>query len=58
MFGAAEELSDREIDQMMATNLVGSIQLFRAVIPHLHAQDGGRIIQPSTCSGQAAFPGC
>ncbi|GAB7125901.1 SDR family oxidoreductase [Silvimonas sp. JCM 19000] len=57
LFGAAEELSDSQIDQMIATNLVGSIQLIRAVIPHLRAQGGGRIIQLSTYGGQVAFAG-
>ena len=57
LFGAAEELSDRQIDAMIATNLVGSIQLIRAVLPHLRAQGGGRIIQISTYGGQVAFPG-
>ncbi|HLN25216.1 MAG TPA: SDR family NAD(P)-dependent oxidoreductase, partial [Patescibacteria group bacterium] len=45
LFGAAEELSDQQIDQMIATNLTGSIQLIRAVIPHLRDQGGGRVIQ-------------
>ena len=57
LFGAAEELSDKQIDQMIATNLVGSIQLIRAVLPHLRAQGGGRIIQISSYGGQVAFPG-
>ena len=57
LFGAAEELSDREIDHIVATNLVGSIQLIRAVLPHLRAQGGGRIIQISSYGGQVAFPG-
>src|ERR1700712_812897 len=35
LFGAAEELTDDEIEDEIATNLVGSIQTFRAVIPHL-----------------------
>ncbi len=57
LFGAAEELSDAQIDHMVATNLVGSIQLIRAVLPHLRAQGGGRIIQLSSYGGQVAFPG-
>jgi NAD(P)-dependent dehydrogenase (short-subunit alcohol dehydrogenase family) len=57
LFGAAEELSDQQIDRLIATNLVGSIQLIRAVLPHLRAQGGGRIIQISTYGGQVAFPG-
>jgi NAD(P)-dependent dehydrogenase (short-subunit alcohol dehydrogenase family) len=57
LFGAAEELTDKQIDHMIATNLVGSIQLIRAVLPHLRAQSGGRIIQISSYGGQVAFPG-
>jgi NAD(P)-dependent dehydrogenase (short-subunit alcohol dehydrogenase family) len=57
LFGAAEELSDQQIGHMIATNLVGSIQLIRAVIPHLRAQGGGRVIQISTYGGQVAFAG-
>jgi len=57
LFGAAEELSDEEINHIIATNLVGSIQLIRAALPHLRAQKGGRIIQMSTYGGQVAFPG-
>jgi NADP-dependent 3-hydroxy acid dehydrogenase YdfG len=57
LFGAAEELSDQQIDHMIATNLLGPIQLIRAVIPHLRKQGGGRIIQLSSYGGQVAFPG-
>src|SRR5215212_12221210 len=57
LFGAAEELTDEQIDHMIATNLVGSIQLIRAVLPHLRAQGGGRVIQISSYGGQVAFPG-
>jgi len=57
LFGAAEELSDEQIDHIVATNLVGSIQLIRAVLPHLRAQGDGRIIQISSYGGQVAFPG-
>jgi NAD(P)-dependent dehydrogenase (short-subunit alcohol dehydrogenase family) len=57
LFGAAEELTDRQVDHMVATNLVGSIQLIRAALPHLRAQGGGRIIQISSYGGQVAFAG-
>ena len=57
LFGAAEELSDEQIEHIIATNLVGSIQLIRAAIPHLRNQGGGRIIQISSYGGQVAFPG-
>ncbi|WP_144633902.1 SDR family oxidoreductase [Bordetella genomosp. 13] len=56
LFGAAEELSDQQIDRQIATNLTGSIQLIRAVLPHLRAQGGGRIVQVSSEGGQIAYP--
>jgi NAD(P)-dependent dehydrogenase (short-subunit alcohol dehydrogenase family) len=57
LFGAAEELTDDQILHQLNTNLLGSIQVVRAALPHLRAQRGGRIIQLSTYGGQAAFPG-
>ena len=33
-FGAAEELTDDQIRQQIETNLVGSIQVIRAALPH------------------------
>ncbi|MBT2547650.1 SDR family oxidoreductase [Arthrobacter sp. ISL-65] len=57
LFGAAEELSDKQIQHIIDTNLSGSIQLIRAVLPHLRAQGGGRIIQISSYGGQVTFPG-
>lgn len=56
LFGAAEEFSDAQIDHQIATNLTGSIQLIRAVLPHLRAQGGGRIVQVSSEGGQKAYP--
>jgi NAD(P)-dependent dehydrogenase (short-subunit alcohol dehydrogenase family) len=55
--GAAEELSDAQIDDVIATNLTASIQLARAAVPHLRAQGGGRILQMSSMGGLMAFPG-
>lgn len=57
LFGAAEEVSDREIDLIIATNLTGSIQLIKSSLPHMRKQGGGRIIQISSYGGQVAFPG-
>lgn len=57
LFGAAEELSDAEVDHIIATNLTGSIQLIRPALPHLRVQGSGRIIQISSYGGQVAFPG-
>lgn len=56
VFGAAEELSDAQIERQLDTNLLGSIQVARAAIPLLRQQGGGRIIQLSSSVGQAAYP--
>jgi NAD(P)-dependent dehydrogenase (short-subunit alcohol dehydrogenase family) len=57
LIGAAEEVTDEQVTHQINTNLIGSIQLVRAALPHLRRQGGGRIIQLSTMGGQAAFPG-
>ncbi|MCM1546519.1 MAG: SDR family oxidoreductase [Clostridiales bacterium] len=56
LFGAAEELSDEQIDHIIATNLTGSIQLIKSSLPHMRRQGGGRIIQISSYGGQVAYP--
>jgi NAD(P)-dependent dehydrogenase (short-subunit alcohol dehydrogenase family) len=56
LFGAAEELSDEQIDRQIATNLTASIQLARATVPHLRGQGGGRYLQIASIGGQVAFP--
>ena len=56
LFGCAEELSDAEIDHIIATNLTGSIQLIKSSLPYLRKQGGGRVIQLSSYGGQVAFP--
>ena len=57
LFGAAEELTDGQVEHLVATNLVGPIHLIRAALPPLRAQGGGRVIQISSYGGQVAFPG-
>lgn len=57
LFGAAEELSDEQVELIIATNLTGSIQMIRSALPFLRKQGHGRIIQISSYGGQVAFPG-
>ncbi|WP_086348014.1 SDR family oxidoreductase [Candidatus Enterococcus clewellii] len=57
LFGAAEELSNEQIEQIIATNLTGSIQFIRAIIPSMRKNRAGRIIQLSSYGGQVAFAG-
>ena len=57
LFGAAEELTDEQVEHQVATNLLGSIHTARAALPHLRAQGGGRLIQLSSVAGLAAHAG-
>ncbi len=56
LFGCAEELSDAEINHILATNLTGSIQFIRSSIPYMRLQGSGRILQLSSYGGQVAYP--
>ena len=55
--GAAEELSDEQIVRQINTNVLGSMNVIRAALPHLRQQGGGRILQLSSMGGQVTFPG-
>jgi NAD(P)-dependent dehydrogenase (short-subunit alcohol dehydrogenase family) len=56
VFGAAEELADDDVDGLLATNLTAVIQLVRAVLPHLRAQGGGRLMPVSSMGAHVTFP--
>lgn len=56
LIGAGEEVSDDQIRHQLDTNLIGSIQVIRAALPHLRAQGGGRVLQISSAGGQITFP--
>lgn len=57
VLGAAEEASDEQVRGIIDTNLIGSIALIRAALPHMRQQGGGRILQVSSEGGQIAYPG-
>ncbi|HWO66007.1 MAG TPA: SDR family oxidoreductase, partial [Umezawaea sp.] len=56
VFAAVEEASDEQIRRVVDTNLIGSISVIRAALPHLRAQGHGRILQISTAGGQTTYP--
>ncbi|MEV6636003.1 SDR family oxidoreductase [Actinoplanes sp. NPDC051470] len=56
VFAAVEEASDEQIRRVIDTNLLGSIHVIRAALPHLRAQGHGRILQVSTAGGQTTYP--
>lgn len=55
LFGAAEELTDEQVDKVIATNLTGSIDFIRSNLPYLRRQNHGRIIQISSYGGTVAY---
>lgn len=55
--GAAEECTEEMVRHQLDTNLIGSILVIKAALPHLRAQGGGRILQVSSACGQLAYPG-
>ncbi len=56
LFAAGEEAADEQIRRVIETNLLGSMHVIRAALPHLRAQEHGRILQVSSAGGQAAYP--
>ncbi len=55
--GSVEECPEAMIRGIYDANLIGSILMIRAAMPHLRAQGGGRILQVSSSLGQFALPG-
>ena len=56
VFGAAEELSDEQIEAILATNLTASIQFIRAVLPPMRSAGAGRIIQMPPTAARSRSP--
>ena len=56
VFASVEEASDEQIERVVETNLLGSIRVVRAALPHLRAQGSGHIVQVSTAGGQSTYP--
>ncbi|MCC8409155.1 SDR family oxidoreductase [Mucilaginibacter sp. UR6-1] len=56
LFCSAEEASDEQIIHQINTNIIGSIQVIRAALPHFREQGHGRILQLSSAGGQTTYP--
>ncbi|MCO5994838.1 SDR family oxidoreductase [Actinoallomurus rhizosphaericola] len=56
VFASVEEAGDEQIRRVIDTNLLGSIRVIRAALPHLRAQGRGRILQVSSAGGQTTYP--
>jgi NAD(P)-dependent dehydrogenase (short-subunit alcohol dehydrogenase family) len=57
LFGAFEELSEAQIRQQLEVNLLGTMNVTRAVLPSLRAQGSGHLVQISSLGGLAGFAG-
>lgn len=57
VFGAVEEVSDADIKRQFETNVYGSLNVTRAVLPHLRRQKSGYILNISSSGGFVGFPG-
>ncbi|MFF7778200.1 SDR family NAD(P)-dependent oxidoreductase [Streptomyces tanashiensis] len=56
LFGAVEELGERELRDQLETNLLGPVWVVQAALPQLRAQGGGHIVQISSVGGVVAMP--
>lgn len=55
--GSVEELAEEEWDHVMSVNVKSVFLCSRAVIPHMAARGGGRIINVASVAGLVASPG-
>jgi NAD(P)-dependent dehydrogenase (short-subunit alcohol dehydrogenase family) len=51
LVGAVEEPTDEQVERQLDTNVLGSMTLARAALPHLRRQGGGHLIQFSSVGG-------
>ena len=56
LIGATEEMTDADVQQQIALNLLGPHPVTRAFLKPMREQGGGRIIQISSVGGQVATP--
>ncbi|WP_350275032.1 SDR family NAD(P)-dependent oxidoreductase [Kribbella sp. HUAS MG21] len=54
--GAAEEVTDAELRDMLEQHLFGPAAYVRAVLPHLRENRAGAIVQMSSQGGRMSFP--
>jgi NAD(P)-dependent dehydrogenase (short-subunit alcohol dehydrogenase family) len=57
LIGALEEITREQIDRSLAVNLLGPIELMRAVLPHMRAQKSGWIVNMSAAAAINNYAG-
>jgi len=58
LFGAFEEISDTEARQLFDTNVFGTANVIRAVLPHFRERKRGHIVNFSSLAGVIGITGC
>jgi NAD(P)-dependent dehydrogenase (short-subunit alcohol dehydrogenase family) len=58
LFGAFEEVSDAEARQLFDTNVFGTVNVIRAVLPHFRERKRGHIVNFSSVAGVIGITGC
>ncbi len=56
VYGAVEEITDEQVQQLFDTNVFGALRMVRAVAPTMRKQGHGRIINLSSIVGKLPFP--
>jgi len=54
--GPLEAATDEQIRRQIETNLIGSINVVREILPHMRERSSGTIINISSIAGLASFP--
>jgi NAD(P)-dependent dehydrogenase (short-subunit alcohol dehydrogenase family) len=57
LMGSLEDLSIKEIQDQLETNLLGAIRVTQQVLPVMRAQEGGIIVNISSGAGRIGFQG-
>ena len=57
LVGAVEEASASEVQAVFATNVFGTLNVIRAVLPHMRARRSGHVVNITSMGGFAQVPG-
>jgi len=57
LFGYVEEITAEQLREQLEVNLLGVLHVTQAALPVLRAQGSGHVVQVSSSSGVAAWPG-
>ncbi len=57
LVGAVEEASAAEVEAVFATNVFGTLNVIRAVLPHVRARRAGHVVNITSMGGFAQVPG-